>query len=134
MFLQCKAVTAKGKPCGSPSHLVDPHTLYCRWHDPAHKEELREQASRGGKASAERFKMHGIQPHELGDLKTAEDVRRWLERVAQGIACGTMSASAGAACVRALDIALKAIDAGQLADRIKFLEGQLAEMRKLRAS
>ena len=129
--MRCKAITKAGKPCESPSHLINPHTLLCRVHDPARAEEIREIGRKGGLKAAERFRMKGIQPHELGELRTAEDVRRWLERVAQGIACGTMSARAGAACVRALDIALKALDAGQMADRIKFLVGQLAEMRKL---
>lgn len=134
MSLQCKAVTAKGEPCGSPSHLIDPHTLYCRWHDPAHKEELREQARRGGKASAERFKMQGLQPDDLGQLRDPEDVRRWLEKAGQAVAAGQLSASAGAVLVRSCEAVLKALDAGSLKDEIADLRGKLAEFRKLRAS
>ena len=132
--MRCKAITKAGKPCESPAHLIDPHTLLCRVHDPARAEEIRELGRKGGLKAAERFRMKGIQPHELGPLEEPEDVRRWLEKIGRAVACGTLSASAGACAVRACEACLKALDAGAMASEIKELRKQLAEFRKLRAS
>ncbi len=132
--MRCKAITKADKPCRSPDTLVDLKTGYCRFHDPALKEVRRREGQKGGIESAKRWRAKGISADDLGPLEEPEDVRRWLEQIGRAVACGVLTASAGACAVRACEACLKAIDAGQMADRIKFLEGQLAEMRKLRVS
>lgn len=131
--MPCKALTLKGKPCQAPETVVRP-SGYCGSHDPALAEERRLRGQRGGFESAKRWHHKGLSPVDLGELKTPEDCRRWLEKIGQAVACGTLTASAGAACVRALDIALKAIDAGKLSDEISDLRAQLNEFKRLRAS
>ena len=132
--MPCKALTAASKPCRAPETLVDVGTGYCQSHDPALVEERRQRGIRGGYAAAERFKRQNLRQDELGELRTPEDVRRWLELIGRAVACGTLSASAGAWAVRACEACLKALDAGAMASEIKELRKQLAEFRKLRAS
>ena len=132
--MRCKAITKADKPCRSPDTLVDPKTGYCRFHDPALKEVRRREGQKGGIESAKRWRAKGISADDMGQLKEPEDVRRWLEQVGQAVACGVMTASAGACVVRACETALKAFDVGEMHDRIKQLEAQLKAFSKLRAS
>ena len=132
--MPCKAITKADKPCRSPDTLVNPKTGYCRFHDPALKEVRRREGQKGGIESAKRWRAKGISADDLGPLEEPEDVRRWLEQIGRAVACGVLTASAGACAVRACEACLKALDAGAMASEIKELRKQLAEFRKLRAS
>lgn len=78
MMAQCAGSKRDGGQC---TVTVSPQQSYCWWHDPAHAQERRQTASRGGKAKAS---------------KPTKRLHELLENLTQRVLDGELETSRGA--------------------------------------
>ena len=130
--LKCQALTAKGKPCASPSRLVDPDTGLCGAHDPAKTERLKEAARKGGNATALRFKPSGLSSDRLGPLETIHDAQRWLRLIAGAVGARQLTHSEGQSMTASVREWVKAESERLKVEDLEELRAQVAELKRLR--
>lgn len=116
----CQATTREGRPCKAPPLAGRP---YCFAHDPEKAEERREARRRGGERSRR-------PPIELVELGSAGAVREALERVlAETLVLGN-SIRRNRAAGYLLGIVLRALEQGELEDRVERLEEILEDLNR----
>ncbi len=111
MMNRCAGFKRDGGHC---TVTVNPPQTYCWWHDPAHAEERRRTASKGGKARASKL-TKGL--HEL------------LEDLIQRVIDGELETSRGAVAnqligtrIRLLDYERRLKELEELEERLEALE------------
>ena len=113
----CKATKEDGQPCRSPP-LQD--SDFCLMHDPQHAKEMAEARRLGGLRRRKEKAVEGA--YEFGGLVDVSQVRRLLEIAA----LDTLSLENSVARSRTLaylaQVALKALEAGEMEDRLRALE------------
>lgn len=114
--LQCRGTTQHGQPCGVRPELVDEETGYCPAHDPDRKEERREIASMGGRATAAKRRGE-LTADELPELNEPADAERWLELIGRALVTDRISQRRADTLRKILKVWIKAHDKGRLADR-----------------
>lgn len=117
--------TTNGRPCRAPSTLVG-ESGFCRSHDPAQKDALRLDASKGGRKAA---RTKHLSNGELPPLESPQAAARWTEVVGRAVATGRLSASQGHAMLRAVSEFLRAHDAGDVAERMEALRNQVEKLK-----
>lgn len=125
---QCKGTLADGARCGAPQGLVDPLSGYCRAHDPATEEERLAASRRGGEATRARY-SRALQAEDLPTLDSPQAAARWCDIIGRAAATGRLSASAAQAALRSVSECLRAIEAGDTAERLDALQEQVAGLR-----
>ena len=113
----CKATATDGSPCrANPLQDSD----YCLMHDPEHAEEMQEARRLGG--LRRRREKVTQDAYSVGDLEDVGEVRRLL----QIAVLDTLSLENSIARSRTLadlsQVALKALEVGELEERLKALE------------
>lgn len=130
--LHCRASIRDGTPCNAPSNLVDPNSGFCTSHDPERREELREAARRGGRATAKRFRSGGLSDEELPPLTSPEVAEVWLERIGRASATGRLRHQDATAATRAVQQWLRAHEVGVMAERMDRLRETVDELKAKR--
>jgi hypothetical protein len=95
-------------------------SAFCLCHDPAYRERLLENASRGGRANRE----HRVIPPGTPtiQLRTAEDIRACISDTVDKLARGEIDRGIANGVVYGCQVALRAIDVAELERRIAALE------------
>jgi len=113
----CTFVKQGGSPCRAPPQL---ESEFCFAHDPAHAEEMQEARRLGGLRRRKEKAVQGA--YDIGDLEDVGEVRRLL----QIAVLDTLSLENSIARSRTLaylsQVALKALEVGELEERLKALE------------
>jgi len=119
---QCNATTARGRPCGAPAQQGRP---YCFAHDPDRAAERTDARRLGG---------HNRRTPKVGDageyptrLRSVADVQAVLERALVDTWAQENSGQRTQALVRLAQGALKALEVGELEERLAALEARLTE-------
>jgi hypothetical protein len=102
---------------------------WCLSHHPERRAELTAAATLGGIRSGAKIRK-GLNPTELGPLRTLEDAERWASVVGAAVATGTLSAQQGNAVMRAVSEFRSAHSEGRLADRLAALEKQVRKQQQ----
>ena len=111
---QCRATKANGEPCTAPAAGS---SGFCWAHDPAHREQRRRIASKGGRSRG-------------GSVtRDVEATRDLLQSIADEVLSGAVDRSAAAVAIQALNGKLKALEllrkwkeADELQERLAALE------------
>lgn len=90
---------------------------FCFAHDPERRSEHKAGATLGGIRSGA-MKRKGLDPDQLGPLKSAVDAKRWSELIGTSVLTGTLSVAQGRVGLDFLDTWLKAYEAGELEERL----------------
>jgi hypothetical protein len=142
--MPCKGITAAGKPCRAPEHLVAQETGFCQAHGPGGSERMRERGGHGARAQQQKWLETGhLDAKTLGPLQTHEDAKRWLMLIGQGVLCGQLRDRDATAGIRAVSEWLKAegerlttmvvTELQAEVDRLKAELGGGGQQRKLRS-
>ncbi len=99
--MNCTAQTAEGQPCPNPAQTG---RHYCYAHDPDKAEERDAARMRGGQARAEQLTVAAAVK-----LRTARDVRDYLERVARDTESGLIDPKRATAISNLCRVQLEAI-------------------------
>lgn len=126
---RCKGTRDDGSPCEAPESFIG-EDGWCPSHRPGASEKLREWASKGGRASAEKRKRDGLSEADLPPLESPQDAETWLEVVARAVATGRLSHHEGKAVARLVREWLRANEAGAMQDRMESLEEKLSKLRR----
>ena len=116
----CKAAKENGESCrAAPLQNSD----YCAMHDPAHADEMAEARRLGGLRRRKEKAVSGA--YDIEGLENVQQVRRLLEIAA----LDTLSLENSIARSRTLaylaQVALKALEAGEMEERLRALEQAL---------
>lgn len=90
----------------------------------------RELGRRGGKASGKaraKLTLERVE-RELGPLDSLEDAQRWLRRLGLWGAAGLLPGAVLGACVRAVDVWVRAHESKLVRDDVEALRKRLAEL------
>lgn len=114
---RCNAITDGGQPCRAAPLRGEP---FCFWHHPDHADEAAEARRLGGLRRRREVTLQGA--YEFEGLETVPQIRRLLElAVLEALALDNSIAR-----VRALgslaQVALRALDVGELEERLSALE------------
>jgi hypothetical protein len=116
----CKARNESGDPCRQAALREGE---FCFWHSPDHSEEAAEARRLGGLRRRREKAVAG--PYEFGGLGSVEQVRRLLEIAA----LDTLGLENSVARSRTLaylgQVALKALEVGELEERVRAIESVL---------
>jgi len=112
----CKAITKSGQPCkAKPAAGSD----YCAFHDPAWAAEIAQARKRGGYNRRTPKSTEGTGPERL---RTPEDVQALLEEVLENTRLQENSAQRSRTLISLGLAALKALEVGELEERLEALE------------
>ena len=119
---QCTATTTTGRPCGAPALHGRP---FCYAHDPDRAAERADARQRGGynRRTAKGADPEGYPAH----LRCVADVQAVLERALADTWAQENSGARTQALVRLAHGALKALEVGDLEERLAALEARLEE-------
>ncbi len=120
--MNCTATTKSGKPCGAPALAGGD---YCFMHDPARAHERAAARRRGGHNRRTRKAVEV--DVSASRLRCVEDVQEALERALADTWVQENSGSRTNAVVRVCLAALRALEAGELEERVAALEARFAE-------
>jgi hypothetical protein len=98
-------------------------------HDPANAAERRRAQRLGGARSANRSRK-GINPENLGPLRTPEDAERWCVEAARAVAAGQITPAAGNAVRGLVSQFLQAQDAGKVRARLEELTTRFERLQR----
>ena len=116
LLRQCRGTKRDGSGC---TVSVEPPNAYCWWHDPAHADERRRAASRGGKSKPNR---------EIATVKAlVEDL---TNRVIGAEGTEPLSASAGAVAAQLINVRLRAIELERKIKETEELEERVAALER----
>ena len=117
---QCTATTQDGGRCRSNALHG---SQFCFTHDPAHAQARAEARRRGGHNRRTPKRVDAV--NALVSLRSVGDVQAQLESALADTLGQENSAARTQAVVRLLQVALKALEVGDLENRIALLETQL---------
>jgi hypothetical protein len=120
---RCKATKNDGTPCKAGAL---PGGEFCYFHSPERAEQRAEARRAGGR---ERSRKAAVLPADSPDLrlKTAQDVAKALARTVNEVRKGAVDAKVANAVGYLCGMILKAIEAGELAERVAALERGAAQ-------
>jgi len=129
---RCEGFT-DGRPCGVPASLLradEDGRGWCWNHapDPATRAAHKVAAARGGLAARARARR-GLDPDELGPLKTVADAMRWSESIARATAAGQLSAAQANSAIRAVQQWCSAHDLHVRMTRLTQLEREVQRLK-----
>ena len=113
----CQGTNEQGGACQQPP-LVD--RAYCFWHDPEHAEEAREARRLGGLRRRREHALSGA--YDFEGLETVGDIRRLLYVAAVDSLALENSVARSRTLVAVAVAALKALETGELEQRLAALE------------
>jgi len=113
----CSARKDDGSPCGSPP-LRDGD--FCLMHDPEHAEEVQEARRLGGLRRRREKVTSGA--YDFEGLGSVEQIRRLLEIAALDTLGLENSVARSRTLAYLAQVALKALEVGELEDRVRALE------------
>lgn len=114
---RCSHTSNSGKPCNTWAQQNSP---YCFFHDPE-KADVRKQAqSKGGK-------LKPVMGHEPTPLQSAQDVAGFVAEVINGVRMGKVSKTDASILSTLSQTLLRALELGQLEERITQVESKLGE-------
>jgi len=117
---QCEATNRHGQRCGSTAMVGRP---FCFSHDPMHGVERQEARRRGGFRT--RTPLAGVEGHST--LCCVEDILALLEETLADTRLLENSAQRSKTLVSIALAALKALEIGELEERLEALERQFGE-------
>lgn len=131
---RCPGKTREGEACKAPPHLLlGDGWCYSHSPDPAVKADREAARTRGGDTTARRYNgTKGLNENDLGPLESPGDAARWTREVALAVAVGRLTASQGQSITRAIQLFLKAHEAGETTARLADLEAKVREIMKAR--
>ncbi len=118
--MACAGITREGKPCAAD---VQRESEYCVFHDPAKMETVLEARRAGGKVGKDRYLPDGA---PLVVVRTANDVLTLVELAANSVLLGALDSRRGSCIAQLASVALKAIEVGELQERIEKMEEQVS--------
>ena len=113
----CRAVKDDGQPCRAP-RLRD--SEFCFWHSPEHAEEAAEAQRLGGLRRRREKAVAGA--YDFDGLDSVPKARRLLEIAALDSLALENSVARSRTLAYLAQVALKALEVGELAERIDALE------------
>ena len=117
---QCTATTTNGKACGAPALQGRP---FCYAHDPERAQERADARRRGG-YNRRTPKAHAPEGYPTR-LRSVDDVTALLEATLRDTWAQENSGARTQALVRLAHGALKALEVGELEERLAALEARL---------
>jgi len=117
----CRAVKDGGQPCRAP-RLRD--SEFCFWHSPEHAEEAAEAQRLGGLRRRREKAVAGA--YDFDGLDSVPKARRLLEIAALDSLALENSVARSRTLAYLAQVALKALEVGELAERIDALERLVA--------
>ena len=120
---QCKATTKTGRPCPNPARDGGE---FCGFHDPD-LAAVRAEARRRGGHNRRTRRAPGHDDPPASPLRSVDDVQCVLERTLADTLAQENSGSRTQALVRVCVAALKAIEVGEIEERVAALEARLSE-------
>jgi len=117
----CRAVKDDGQPCRAP-RLRD--SEFCFWHSPEHAEEAAEAQRLGGLRRRREKAVAGA--YDFDGLDSVPKARRLLEIAALDSLALENSVARSRTLAYLAQVALKALEVGELAERIDALERLVA--------
>jgi hypothetical protein len=117
----CRAKKDNGQPCRAP-RLSD--SEFCFWHSPEHAEEAAEAQRLGGLRRRREKTVSGA--YDFEGLADVAQVRRLLEIAASDTLSLENSVARSRTLAYLAQVALKALEVGELAERIEALERLVA--------
>ena len=117
----CRAVKDDGQPCRAP-RLRD--SEFCFWHSPEHAEEAAEAQRLGGLRRRREKAVAGA--YDFDGLDSVPKARRLLEIAALDSLALENSVARSRTLAYLAQVALKALEVGELAERIEALERLVA--------
>ena len=117
----CRAVKDDGQPCRAP-RLRD--SEFCFWHSPEHAEEAAEAQRLGGLRRRREKTVSGA--YDFEGLADVAQVQRLLEIAASDTLSLENSVARSRTLAYLAQVALKALEVGELAERIDALERLVA--------
>lgn len=124
MIKFCKAITPAGTRCKKTATTPDG---FCSQHDPAQAARRVESARKAGQMCRVRVseRFQDLPDFELND---AADVRNLLSLVESGLLRGEVDPKIANSVAYVANVLLRAIDAGDTEERLKYLEGRIEEL------
>ena len=117
----CRALKDDGQPCRAP-RLRD--SEFCFWHSPEHAEEAAEAQRLGGLRRRREKAVAGA--YDFDGLDSVPKARRLLEIAALDSLALENSVARSRTLAYLAQVALKALEVGELAERIEALERLVA--------
>lgn len=114
---RCQYIKETGEPCRAAALTDGP---YCFWHSPDHSEEAAEARRLGGLRRRKERTVAGA--YELGGLASVADIRRLLEIAVLDTLGLENSVARSRTLAYLAQTALKALEAGDLEERLRRLE------------
>ena len=122
----CKYIKANGEPCRAPPLR---NSDFCRMHSPEHADEVAEARRLGGLRRRKEVAVAGA--YDVGDLGSVVAIRRVLEIAVLDTLGLENSIARSRALAYLMSVALKALETGELEQRIEALEAVTASRRQL---
>jgi hypothetical protein len=126
---RCKGTRADGQPCGMPP-MAD--SAFCWSHDPANADAAAEARRVGGL----RRKKEGTvaSAYSFGGLESVHDIRRLLDIAVVDTLSIENSIQRSRALAYLAQMALRALEVGEVQDRLQVLEGLVLGRRTFHSS
>jgi hypothetical protein len=131
---RCAGTKKDGSRCSSEPELLhqdDAGVFWCWNHDPdpALEAERELARSRGGQATARRFRNYRyLDAADLrGELDSPAQAALWAATIARALAFGRLSSAAGHAALKAIESFLRAFEVTDLTNRLTALEARASE-------
>lgn len=118
--MQCEATTSAGRPCRAPAQTG---RRFCYMHDPARAQERTEARRRGGLSLQYGPGGPGERPEV--SIRDVSGVLALLETAASDLLARKPSTDRARGLVYLSGVALKAVEAGDLEERVSRLEERL---------
>ena len=117
----CIAVKDDGSPCRAPPLQ---NSDYCSMHDPAHAGEMAEARRLGGLRRRKEKAVAGA--YDIQDLENVGNVRRLIQIAVMDTLSLENSIARSRTIAYLAGVSLKAIEVGDIEDRLKSLEATVA--------
>jgi hypothetical protein len=129
MRRRCKGTRTDGQPCGM-APLVD--SDYCWTHDPANADAAAEARRVGGLRRKKEGTVAGA--FNFGGLDNVQDIRRLIEIAILDMLTLENSIQRGRVLAYLGQVALKALEVGEVQDRLQTLEELVLARRTVRST
>lgn len=122
METKCPTLTKSGMPCAAPAGPSG----FCAFHDPARARERQAGRRTGGLRRAGSIARHVLDASEVpAELRNPEQVAKMLADTIGHVRTGKLESRIGATVGGLAATLLKALDAGELAERLDKLEAAI---------
>ena len=87
--------------------------------------------SKGGRATADKYRKRGLSLEQLGELETIDDAKRWLALIGQHVLSGGLNRQDGDVGIRAVRAWLEAHGSSIASEALEELRGQVKDLRQI---